>query len=168
MRKRLSIAMTLLGKPDFIVLDEPMNGLDPEGIVDMRETIIRLNREQNITFLISSHILDELSRIATRYGFIKNGTLIKEVSAKQFEEECQQTIELKVSDFKQALDLLTANGITNVKAVNGSLIRIFDNVDITYLITHLTTNGITIDKIYQRDESIEDYYLKLMGGKNHD
>lgn len=167
MRKRLGIALALLGNPDFILLDEPMNGLDPEGIIDMREIILRLNREQNITFLISSHILDELSKIATKYGFIKNGNLIKEISAQQLEEECQQSIELKVSAPEKALEVLKSKGMANVTLDNGALLRINGDVDIAQVVTLLTNNGVTIHKIHQLDESIEDYYLKLMGGKQH-
>ena len=90
MRQRLGIAVALVGTPDFLVLDEPINGLDPQGIVEMRELILRLNREQQITVLISSHILDELSRLATYYGFINNGHIIKEMSAEELEAACRK------------------------------------------------------------------------------
>ena len=83
MRQRLGIAVALAGDPDFLALDEPANGLDPQGIIEMRELILRLNRERQITVLISSHILDELSRLATHYGFIDNGRMLREISAEQ-------------------------------------------------------------------------------------
>ena len=98
MRQRLGIALALAGDPDFLVLDEPINGMDPQGIIEMRELILRLNREQQITFLISSHILDELSRLATHYGFIDKGHIIQEISAQDLENICRKYIQVEVSD----------------------------------------------------------------------
>ena len=100
MRQRLGIAVALAGAPDFLVLDEPANGLDPQGIVEMRELILKLNREQQITVLISSHILDELSKLATHYGFIDGGRLIKEISAEELEAACRKCVRVKVSDIR--------------------------------------------------------------------
>ncbi|MDE6418960.1 MAG: ATP-binding cassette domain-containing protein, partial [Lachnospiraceae bacterium] len=97
MRQRLGIAIALAGNPDFLVLDEPVNGLDPEGIVEIRELILKLNREHQITVLISSHILDELSRLATHYGFIDAGHMIKEISAADLEAACRKCVHVKVS-----------------------------------------------------------------------
>ena len=90
MRQRLGIAVALCGEPDFLALDEPVNGLDPQGIIEMRELILKLNREYQITVLLSSHILDELARLATHYGFLDQGTLVREVSAKEFEAACRR------------------------------------------------------------------------------
>lgn len=101
MKQRLGIAMTLIGNPDFVLLDEPMNGLDPEGIVEIRELILRLNQERNITFLISSHTLGELSKIANKYGFIRHGELIKEINARQLKEECRKSTEISVDNVKK-------------------------------------------------------------------
>lgn len=98
MRQRLGIAIALAGNPDFLVLDEPTNGLDPQGIIEIRELILRLNREQGITVLVSSHILDELSRLATHYGFIDGGRMIREISAKELEERCAKKLRAPVSD----------------------------------------------------------------------
>ena len=100
MRQRLGIAIALVGDPDFLVLDEPANGLDPQGIIEIRELILKLNQEKQITVLISSHILDELSRLATHYGFIDNGCLVKELSAKELEAACRKCVRMKVSDTK--------------------------------------------------------------------
>ena len=97
MRQRLGIAIALAGNPDFLVLDEPVNGLDPEGIVEIRELILKLNREHAITVLISSHILDELSRLATHYGFIDSGHMVKEISAADLETACRKCVHVKVS-----------------------------------------------------------------------
>ena len=98
MRQRLGIAIALAGKPDLLVLDEPTNGLDPQGIVEMRELILKLNRERQITVLISSHILDELSRVATHYGFIDKGTIVKEITAEELENTCRKCVKLQVTD----------------------------------------------------------------------
>ena len=98
MKQRLGIALALTGDPDFLVLDEPWNGLDPQGIVEMRETLIRLNREREITILISSHILDELSRLATHYGIIDRGRMVKELSAEELEAACRKCLRMEVSD----------------------------------------------------------------------
>ena len=101
MRQRLrNWTIALAGDPDFLVLDEPVNGLDPQGIIEMRELILKLNREHGITVLISSHILDELSKLATHYGFIDRGHIIKEVSAKELEEAGRKCIRVEVSDIK--------------------------------------------------------------------
>ena len=100
MRQRLGIAIALSGNPDFLVLDEPTNGLDPQGIIEMRELILKLNREHGITVLISSHILDELSRLATHYGFIDDGHMVKEMSAQELETRCRKCVRIEVSDTK--------------------------------------------------------------------
>ena len=98
MKQRLGIAIALAGDPDFLVLDEPVNGLDPQGIVEMRELILKLNRERQITVLISSHILDELSRLATHYGIIDNGRMVKELSAEELDAACRKCVRMEVSD----------------------------------------------------------------------
>ncbi len=106
MRQRLGIAVALSGDPDFLVLDEPANGLDPQGIIEMRELILKLNRRGNITVLISSHILDELSRLATHYGFIDHGSIIKEISADKLEEACRKCMHMEVSDIRALIRVL--------------------------------------------------------------
>ncbi len=98
MKQRLGIAIALAGSPDFLILDEPINGLDPQGIIEIRELILKLNREEQITFLISSHILDELSRLATHYGFIDSGHMVREMSAKELDAACRKCIRVQVSD----------------------------------------------------------------------
>ena len=104
MRQRLGIAIALCGDPDFLVLDEPVNGLDPQGIIEMRELILKLNRERQITVLISSHILDELSRLATHYGFIDNGQIVKEISAPELEAACRKCLRMEVTDLRVFAD----------------------------------------------------------------
>ncbi|HCM13591.1 MAG TPA: bacitracin ABC transporter ATP-binding protein, partial [Lachnospiraceae bacterium] len=100
MRQRLGIAVALAGDPDFLVLDEPVNGLDPQGIIEIRELILELNRDRQITVLISSHILDELSKLATHYGFIDGGRIVKEISAKDLDAACRKCVRMEVSDTK--------------------------------------------------------------------
>lgn len=166
MKQRLGIALALIGNPDFIILDEPMNGLDPEGIVKLRELILRLNEEKNITFLISSHILGELSKIATKYGFIRNGKLVKEITARQLMDECRKSTEFQVNDVKQASQVLeTELNIYNYTILNSSIVRIYDEIDITLVTLQFAQAGIIIHKIHNRDENIEEYYLNLMGGR---
>ena len=107
MRQRLGIAVALAGNPDFLVLDEPVNGLDPQGIIEIRELILKLNKERGITVLISSHNLDELARLATHYGFIDGGRMVKEMSAAELESRCRKCVRVEVSDMKvlvRALD----------------------------------------------------------------
>ena len=110
MRQRLGIAVALAGNPDFLVLDEPVNGLDPQGIIEMRELILKLNREHGITVLISSHILDELARLATHYGFIDSGHMIREMSAEELEEklELDTNTLLSISSGDRAVRMLAA------------------------------------------------------------
>lgn len=166
MRQRLGLAMALVGEPELILLDEPMNGLDPQGIIDIRELILRLNHEKNITFLISSHILGELSLVATKYGFISKGRLLEEISAAALHEKCRSCVEIECTDTAAALRVISEAGLSDCRAA-GNTLRVFDDTDIGELITKLHNSGVKIEKVFCRDESIEDYYLKLTGG-THD
>ena len=127
MKQRLAIGVALLGNPDFLILDEPINGLDPTGIQDMRNFLLKLNREEHITIMISSHILGELSKIATKYGIIKNGKLIEEITAKELNEKCQCCLKIKASDTAQAAILIEKNLHTkNYEILSDNNIRIFE------------------------------------------
>lgn len=166
MRQRLGIAMCLLGEPEFIILDEPMNGLDPAGIVEIRELILKLNRERNITFLISSHILSELSLIATKYGFISNGHIIKEITASQLQEQLKKTTDITV-DNPKALEELLATVLPQAKLSpipNG--VRIAGDVDINLVSSAIINADIRITNINSHEASLEDYYLEIIGGKH--
>ena len=168
MKQRLGIAIALLGHPDFIILDEPMNGLDPEGIVEMRELILKLNREQNITFLISSHILEELSRVATKYGFLHKGKLVQEISKEALEEQCQKCIAIVVDKPERIPQIVEQVLKTeNYKLLNGNEVRLYGEVDIAKAVRALDDGGIHIETINTKNESIEEYYLNLMGGLQH-
>jgi len=167
MRQRLGIAMALLGEPEFLLLDEPMNGLDPAGIVELRELIIRLNREKNITFLISSHILTELSLVATKYGIISKGRIIKEISAEQLKNECRHSVVIGVDD-KEALfaRLSEKHAPADLEyTVNG--VRIYGNYDLNSVLLDVISSGISIKSVNSFEANIEDYYLSLIGGANN-
>lgn len=167
MRQRLGIAIALVGNPDLLVLDEPINGLDPQGIIEVRELILKLNREQGITVLISSHILDELSKLATHYGFIDKGRMVKELSAAELEEKCAKKLRVTVSDitaFTNALEALKLH----YQVVSDSQADIFDEIIISDLVEMAKEYGCKILKATEQDESLESFYLNLVGGADHD
>ena len=166
MKQRLAIGVALLGNPDFLILDEPINGLDPTGIQDMRNFLLKLNREEHITIMISSHILGELSKIATKYGIIKNGKLIEEITAKELNEKCQCCLKIKASDTAQAAILIEKNLHTkNYEILSDNNIRIFEYVDNPGIVNSLLVNhGIAVDECTVTKESLEDYFNEKMRG----
>ena len=166
MRQRLGIAVALCGNPEFLVLDEPTNGLDPEGIVEMRNLLIKLNKERNITILISSHILDELSKVATHYGFIKDGKMVKEISAEEFEKECKHTIKLEVDSSK--LEAVLKKEKYNYKLISDRCVELYGNVEITPLVLMLHKENINVLKLTESDERLENYFFNLLGGDNNE
>ena len=166
MRQRLGIAIALSGNPDFLVLDEPVNGLDPQGIIEMRELILSLNREHGITVLISSHILDELSRLATHYGFIDGGHMIKEMSAEELEARCRKCIRIEVSDTKALARVL--DGMNMEYSITDDFHGdIYAEIPVTRLVSALSGEGCTVNSIREQDESLESFYMNLMGGERH-
>ena len=167
MRQRLGIAMALLGDPEFIILDEPMNGLDPVGIVEIRELIIRLNRVNGITFLISSHILTELSLVATRYGIISKGKILEEISREQLEEVCRHSTFIKTTDNATLFSLLSSS--LNKEAVEEMEdgVRITGDIDLNSVLSLILSSGLTITDVNTYRSSIEDYYLSMIGGADH-
>ena len=166
MKQRLAIGVALLGNPDFLILDEPINGLDPTGIQDMRNFLLKLNREEHITIMISSHILGELSKIATKYGIIKNGKLIEEITAKELNEKCQCCLKIKASDTAQAAILIEKNLHTkNYEILSDNNIRIFEYVGNPGIVNSLLVNhGISVDECTVTKESLEDYFNEKMRG----
>lgn len=166
MKQRLAIAIALLGEPEFLMLDEPMNGLDPAGIREMRELILKLNKEREITILISSHILDELSKVATRYGIINNGKLIDEFSADDLKSRCVQALEIVVDDAEKAMDILRQNLKLNndeMEAVDNNTIKITKGLERAGLInTELAKNGIVISSSSTKGIDLEEYFMQLM------
>ena len=167
MRQRLGIAISLCGNPEFLVLDEPINGLDPQGIVEIRELIKKLNKERNITILISSHILDELSRVATHYGFISNGKIVREMSAEEFEKECKHTIRL-VTDNNGNLEKVLKKKKYNFKLIDKTTADIYGKIEITPLVLSLYEEGISVLKLTESEENLENYFFNLLGGDNND
>ena len=164
MRQRLGIAVA--GNPDFLVLDEPTNGLDPQGIIEMRELILKLNREQGITVLISSHILDELSRLATHYGFIDNGRMVREMSAEELEACCRKCIRMEVSDTKtlaRVLDSMNAE----YRISDEHHADVYAEIPVTSLVSALAKENCTVKNIKEHDESLESFYMNLVGGERH-
>lgn len=166
MRQRLGIAMALVGNPDFLVLDEPVNGLDPEGIIEIRELILRLNRERGITVLLSSHILDELSRLATHYGFIDKGSTVREISAENLMSACRKCLSIAVSDTAAAACALDALALP-YEVTDSKTIEVFGEIDLMRLTDALRDAGCTLSGMTQRDESLEGYYMNLLGGDRH-
>ena len=163
MRQRLGIAIALAGDPDFLVLDEPANGLDPQGIIEIRELILKLNREQQMTVLISSHILDELSKLATHYGFIDNGRLVKELSADELEAACRKCVRMEVSDTKVLARVLDGMGI-DYKITADQTVDVYAKVNISRLTVALAKENCELIAVQERDESLESYYVSLVGG----
>lgn len=166
MRQRLGIAVALAGDPDFLLLDEPVNGLDPQGIVEMRELILKLNRERQITVLISSHILDELSRLATHYGFIDGGRIIKEISAAELEAACRKCVRLEVSDVQTLARVLDGMGLEYAVRSDREA-DVFGQVGVTALTMTLAKEGCVVYAMHERDESLESYFISLVGGGGH-
>ena len=167
MRQRLGIAIALAGDPDFLVLDEPVNGLDPEGIIEIRELILKLNREMQITVLMSSHILDELSRLATHYGFIDQGRIVREISAAELEDACRKCLRLTVSDVKILSNVLDNIGL-EYTILSENQADVFGSTSITELTMALAKEGCEIKSMHEHDESLENYYINLVGGGKHE
>lgn len=163
MRQRLGIAVAIVGDPDFLILDEPINGLDPQGIVEMREIILKLNREYGITVLISSHILDELSRLATYFGFIDNGRMVKEISASELEAACRKCMHLVVSDVKALSKVLDEIGM-DYTILSDTEADVFGEISITKLVSKLSAENCEVMSMQERDENLENYYINLVGG----
>ena len=162
MRQRLGIAVALCGEPDFLVLDEPVNGLDPQGIVEIRELILKLNRERDITVLISSHILEEMHKLATHYGFIDGGCMIREISAEELEAACRKCIRADVSD-TQATALVLDEMQLEYKILDNKQVDIYDAVNMSKLISALSEKGCEVFSVQNHDESLESYFLSLVG-----
>lgn len=167
MRQRLGIAVALTGDPDFLVLDEPVNGLDPQGIIEMRELILKLNRERQITVLISSHILDELSRLATHYGFIDRGRMVKEISAEELEAACRKCVRVEVTDIKALTRVLNTMKV-DYSIVSDTKADIFAQIKVSELTKNLDKENCEVLTMQERDENLESYYVSLVGGAEHE
>ena len=167
MRQRLGIAIALVGDPDFLVLDEPVNGLDPQGIIEIRELILKLNRERQITVLISSHILEELSKFATYYGFIDAGRIVKEISAQDLEKACRKSVRIEVTNVGALIRVLD-NFKMEYSVVDETHADIFDKVNITQLTLALVEEKCEVLSLAEKEESLESYYVSLVGGERNE
>jgi len=163
MKQRLGVAQSLLGRPRMLILDEPINGLDADGMRIVRETLIDLNREEGVTILVSSHILGELSKIATHYGIIRNGTLIKEMQASEMSEECRDFVFLKTGNDMQAMSILSQK-YRELEQKDGG-IRIYDETESSNVGGLMYANGLGVNEITFNKIGLEEYYLKIMSKK---
>jgi len=165
MKQRLGIGMALVGEPDLLLLDEPINGLDPQGIAEIRDMIFKLRDEQNMTIIISSHILEELSKIATHYGIIHNGTLVQEITKEELMQRCGERMEIFLDDPKQALPVLDQMGFKNYQVTDKNTIHIYERLDESAAVNmELAKAGVSVRGIGITSEELENYFLNLTGG----
>ena len=164
MRQRLGIAIALIGDPEFLLLDEPINGLDPEGIKDIRDLIVKLNEEKGITFLISSHLLDELGKVVTKYGIIDHGEMIEEIDAEELREKCKQRLTIEVDDLAKAMSIAAKvvkeenlSGNKHIMTVEGEVSKAAE------LNTALVKGGVAVKSIYPNSDTLEEYFMKRIG-----
>lgn len=169
MKQRLGLALALMNHPEFLLLDEPINGLDPEGIVEFRNLLLRLNQERQTTILISSHILSELANLATCYGFLDNGMMLEQISARALEEKCRACIEARVDDASRAALVLEQSlGIRDYEVLPGHLLRIYSSLDAPHRVAQaLVEGGVALQSIESRGANLEDYFLSMIGGVRH-
>lgn len=164
MKQRLGIAISLVRNPDFLILDEPINGLDPSGIKEIRDLLLKLNKEKQITILISSHILGELSKLATRYGIIQNGVLIEEFDAEALAERCKRCQKVRVDDVVLASHILEEElSITNYDVLQNKEMRIFEKLDEAVAINRALINGgVELQESYLAGQDLEAYFMDLL------
>ena len=166
MKQRLGIAISLAGDPDFLVLDEPVNGLDPQGIAEMRTIIHRLSKERGMTVIVSSHILEELAKVADAFGIINDGKLIDEFTAAELEDRCNKYLLLKTGDNEKTIKVLSDMGIAKYEIQESGSIRINGEVeDTSKLIAALVGKGIAVYELASVQGTLEQYYLNRTGGK---
>ena len=168
MRQRLGIGLALVGDPKIIILDEPINGLDPQGIVEVRQTLVRLRDEKGITIMISSHLLDELSKVADAYGIINEGTLLDEFSADELHKRSGQYVLIRTDDSARALQALQAIGIRKAETEPDGAIRVTEQMDNTAaMAAAIVGAGVGLQEMFLNTISLEDYYLGVTGGGKH-
>ena len=164
MRQRLGIAMALISKPKFLILDEPNNGLDPEGIRDLRQLLLRLNQEQGLTMLISSHMLTELSKLATRYGFIDRGKLLREITAAELQKESRQATILQLGSGDFQVNPLHAIGLKDFELV-GTNLRIYGQQSIQPYLNELVKQKVELVNMQKESDDLEAFFMNMIGGK---
>ncbi len=165
MKQRLGIGLALVGEPDLLILDEPINGLDPQGIAEIRDMLLKLKEEQNMTIIISSHILEELSKIATHYGIIHNGSLIQELTREELMLRCSERMEIVLDNPKYALPILDRMGFTNYQVIDKNTIHVYERLEESAVVNmELANAGIPVKGIGITSEELENYFLNLTGG----
>lgn len=169
MKQRLGLALALMNRPELLLLDEPINGLDPEGIVEFRNLLLELNRQYQTTILISSHILSELQNLATCYGFIDKGRMLEQLTAVQLAEKCRDCLELRVDDAPRAAAMLERElGFRDFEILPGGAIRLYEGLSEPQKVTRLLVEqGIALSGMEHRGANLEDYFLSLIGGVHH-
>lgn len=170
MKQRLGLALALMNKPELLLLDEPINGLDPFGIVEIRNLLLKLNKEKNITIMISSHILSELSNLVTYYGFIEKGEMVKQISAEDLSKECNKYLEVKVDKVELMTALLEKKlGCNSYKVTPDYTLNIYDYLDQPSKISELAVvNGVALNSITMKDINLENYFIQLVGGMDNE
>lgn len=167
MRQRLGIAIALCGNQDLLILDEPINGLDPQGIIEIRELILKLNQERNITFIISSHILDELAKLATHYGFIDNGHIVREMSAQEVDDACRKSLRVNVTDTSLLAGVLDDMSLTYTIADDHNA-DIYARPNISELVFALADKNCQLISCSEREETLEGFFISLVGGGSNE
>lgn len=169
MKQRLGLALAIMASPDLLILDEPINGLDPTGIVEFRDILLKLNRERNITIIISSHILTELAQLATCYGFIHEGRFIEQISSKELAQKCRSSVSIKVDSTEKASAVIENKlSSTRYEVLNGNEIRIFEYIDKPEVVAEtLVNSGIKLYSLNQVGANLENYFIDLIGGNKH-
>ena len=162
MRQRLGIAMVLVSDADFVILDEPMNGLDPQGFIEVRETILKLNRE-GVTFLISSHILSELEKICTKIGVISHGELLEEIRMEDLHQNARRRVLIDAEDEAAVLAALRADGSFSEIGKEDGKIAVYGDSDLNRILRVLVENGLSVRSVNTLEETIEDHYIRLLG-----
>lgn len=164
MKQRLGIALALLGNPELLVLDEPTNGLDPAGIKEIRDLIIKLNHEKGVTFIISSHLLDELGKIATRYGIINNGELVDEITASDLQEKCKTCLIISVDDIKKAESILSKANLLDNYQISEDKLLIYSHLEDPSLFNELLVKGgVKVNQLSFSANAFEEYFIERLG-----
>lgn len=169
MKQRMGLALALMDHPDFLLLDEPINGLDPEGIVEFRNILLDLNRDRQTTILISSHILPELANLANFYGFIDKGHMLEQISAKALAEKCRACLEISVDDAAKAAQVLERElDVRDYEVMPGNVLRLYCHLDEPQRVTQTLVNGgVALRSMEQKGANLEDYFLAMIGGVHH-
>ena len=169
MKQRLGLALALMNHPDFLILDEPINGLDPEGVAEFRQILRQLNQERQTTILVSSHILSELSNVATRYGFMEQGKILEEISAEALHDKCRTCLRLEVDNAAKAAAVLQSElGTDKFEVLPNNVVQLYACLDDPKRASYaLARNGVALLAMEQKGADLEAYFLDLIGGGRH-